>query len=264
MTNRNRGQRQCRLYGGLVRGILADMNTDGTDLATAAAHEAHAAGLALTRDVEGLALTDGHMKVRGDFSHMASRIKPANLNRELIVKAARIKGTRPEDAPVVDATAGLGEDSLLLAAAGFSVALYERNPVMAALLQDAIDRAATDPALAEPASRMRLVYGDSIELLPRLSPQPTIVLLDPMFPERHKSSAVKKKLQLLQRLERPCEDDQSLFDAAISAHPKKIVVKRPAKGPRLTDRKPDYSIEGKAVRFDCYMLASQPKSNCTM
>ena len=36
----------------------------------------------------------------------------------------------------VDATAGLGEDAFLLAGAGFQVNLYERNPVIAALLYD--------------------------------------------------------------------------------------------------------------------------------
>ena len=42
----------------------------------------------------------------------------------------------------VDATAGLGEDSLLLAAAGFEVTLCEADPVIAVLLEDALTRAA--------------------------------------------------------------------------------------------------------------------------
>ncbi|MFR7797411.1 MAG: class I SAM-dependent methyltransferase [Collinsella sp.] len=42
----------------------------------------------------------------------------------------------------IDATAGFGEDSLLLAAAGFTVDLYEQDCVIAALLKDALDRAA--------------------------------------------------------------------------------------------------------------------------
>ena len=47
----------------------------------------------------------------------------------------------------------------------------------------------------------------------------------------------------------------ALLDAALAAHPQKVVVKRPAKGPHLADRKPDYSLAGKAVRFDGYSLA---------
>ena len=140
-------------------------------------------------------------------------------------------------------------------AAGFTVQLYERNPVIAALLQDAIDRATEDPALAQAASRMSLVVGDSIRALPHLEVKPAVVLLDPMFPGRQKSAAVKKKLQLLQLFEQPCEDEAALLEAAFAAHPRKVIVKRPAKGPHLAGRKPDYTLEGKAIRFDCYSLA---------
>lgn len=210
------------------------------------------AGLALVRDERGLALTDGTMTVRGNFSRMAGRIEPGKLSRELIVRAAKAK--EAEGPPTaVDATAGLGEDALLLAAAGFSVQLFERNPVIAALLEDALERAAATPGLAHAVSRMTLFEGDGIAGLARLRERPHVVLLDPMFPDKRKSSAVKKKLQLLQRLEQPCEDEATLLQAALDAQPNKVVVKRPVKGPHLADRKPDYSISGKAVRYDCYV-----------
>ncbi|MBQ4243593.1 MAG: class I SAM-dependent methyltransferase, partial [Clostridia bacterium] len=37
-------------------------------------------------------------------------------------------------------------------------------------------------------------------------------------------------------------------------HPHKIVIKRPLKGPFLAGRKPDYSLQGKAIRYDCIVL----------
>ena len=216
---------------------------------TKAEQAAERAGLELVRDERGLALTDGAMAVRGDFARMIPRVATNNLHRELLVKAAKVKAV---DAPfAIDATAGLGEDSLLLAAAGFSVRLYERNPVIAALLQDALERAAAVPELADAIGRMEFVAGDSEEALPHLERRPDIVLLDPMFPDKRKSSAVKKKLQLLQKLEQPCDDEQALLDAALAADPRKVVIKRPAKGPYLAGRKPDYSLTGKAIRFDC-------------
>ncbi len=76
-----------------------------------------------------------------------------------------------------------------------------------------------------------------------------------MFPAREKSAAVKKKFQLLQRLEKPCDDEAALLGAARAARPKKVVVKRPAKGPALAGSTPDYSISGKAIRYDCYIPA---------
>ncbi len=44
-----------------------------------------------------------------------------------------------------------------------------------------------------------------------------VVLLDPMFPARTKSAAVKKKFQLLHLIEQPCADEEELFEAAVAA-----------------------------------------------
>ena len=76
------------------------------------------------------------------------------------------------------------------------------------------------------------------------------VYLDPMFPERTKSAAVKKKFQLLHHLEQPCTDEESLVEAALAVHPRKVVIKRPVKGPLLAGVKPSYQLAGKAVRYD--------------
>lgn len=212
-----------------------------------------AGGLYLCAGADGLSLTDGLLSLTVDFDRERKRLLPGNLQREMLVKACRIKGK--ERPLVVDATAGLGEDSILLAAAGFSVRLYEYNPVIAALLRDGLERAAKNPALAEIVARMDLHEADSVAALPALPQPPDVVLLDPMFPQRQKSALVKKKFQLLQRLEQPCENGAALFAAAVEANPKKIVVKRPVKGEALTEHKPDYSLTGKAIRYDCYVFA---------
>ena len=155
---------------------------------------------------------------------------------------------------VVDATAGLGEDALLLAAAGHTVQLFEQNPVIAAMLRDALDRAAQDAALSEIVSRMCLTEGDSVAGLRQLGYTPDVVVLDPMFPARRKSGLIGKKLQLLQMLERPCADEEALLQAAIDASPAKIIIKRPLKGPYLAGHKPGYSLTGKAIRYDVIAL----------
>lgn len=207
--------------------------------------------LALVVCPEGLALVRDGMEVRGDFLRMLPRIKPGALQRELLVKAARVKGV--ERPVAIDATAGLGEDSLLLAAAGFSVTLCEADPVIAALLADALARAANDPALATAVARMHVVEGDSCAVLRALPEPPDVVYLDPMFPGRTKSAAVKKKFQLIHGLESPCDEmsEHELMQAALAARPRKIVIKRPVKGPHLAGVKPSHSIAGKAVRYDC-------------
>ncbi len=211
-------------------------------------------GLALSQGDSGLFLTDGKLEIMADFREMLPRLKQSNLQREMLVKAARIKGQEmPQH--IVDATAGFGDDSLILAAAGFRVRMYEYDEVIAALLEDAIDRAKEIPELSETVARMELVWGDSVEGMKKLDYKPDIVLLDPMFPARQKSALIKKKFQLIQQLESPCTTEEDLIEAAMAADPKRIVIKRPLKGPFLAGRKPSYSLEGKAIRYDCFVFA---------
>ena len=204
---------------------------------------------------DGLALCGPEGELRVDLSHMMPRLTQRNLASELLVKAAKVKGDRTQML-AVDATAGFGEDALLLAAAGFRVRMYERNPYIAELLADAMRRAmngsgeARESMLAAIVARMELVRGDSIPALAGMEAAPDVILLDPMFPERTKSAAVRKKFQLLHHLEEPCADGEELLAAAIAAHPRRIIIKRPVKGEYLAGVKPSYSLTGKAVRVD--------------
>lgn len=220
-----------------------------------AAHaSASAVGLELRRNEHGaLVLSDNTMELCGDFSRMLPRVTQGRLGHELLVRAARLRGV--SGSPVaVDATAGLGEDSFLLAAAGFEVTLFERNPVTAALLRDALERASKDGGLSPITRRMRLVEGDAVAGLRNLADLPDLVLLDPMFPARQKGGLAKKKLRMLQRLEAPCAAEEELLAAAIAAGPRKVVIKRPLKGPYLAGRKPSHSLGGTLIRYDCIVV----------
>ena len=146
----------------------------------------------------------------------------------------------------------MGEDAFLIAACGYEITLHEQNPVIALLLKDAIRRAKRQPVLKDIASRMKVVEGDSIDILSNRLDPVDLIYLDPMFPGRQKSGLIGKKLQLIQKMESPCSEENELFDAAIKAGPSKIVVKRPLKAPFLAGRKPNYSLDGKAIRYDCY------------
>ena len=204
----------------------------------------------LRLDREGLALISDGQELRGDFTRLLPRLKQNLLNQELLVRTAKIKNAEGE-LTAVDATAGLGEDSLLLAAAGFRVRMYEHNPVIYELLRDALCRATEIPELSEIVERMQVFNEDSVSAMAQLEAAPDVILLDPMFPARQKSALVKKKLQMIQKLEIPCAGEAELLRAAMQARPKKLIIKRPPKGPWLAEIKPDHSITGKAVRFDC-------------
>ena len=101
------------------------------------------------------------------------------------------------------------------------------------------------------AAQVRLLTEKTAELIERGElAAPDVVYLDPMFPERTKSAAVKKKFQLLHHLEQPCADEETLVEAALAVHPRKVVIKRPVKGALLAGVKPSYQLAGKAVRYD--------------
>ena len=200
--------------------------------------------LTLVVDGSGLSLVGKGMRYQGDFARMLSRVTKGRLHHEMLVKLAKTKTEHPV---AVDAAAGMGEDSFLLAAAGYEVYLFERDQVIAALLGDAL-------RLRGIVGRMHLTEGNSIELMPQLGITAEIVYLDPMFPPRKKSGLIHKKLQLIQKLEQPCADERELFDAAAAMHPKKIIIKRPLNGAPLADRKPSYTVKGKAIRYDVVVI----------
>ena len=229
------------------------------ELALPLIDDPHRAELLLVLGPQGLALRrpndpalNGELRV--DFDRPAARRRQQSPHRELVVQAARLR--RAGESPlVVDATAGLGRDGFLLAAAGFRVVLCERNPVVAALLRDGLARAALLPRTAAIAARIRLIAADFADALEQLSERPAVIYLDPMFPPRSKSAKVKQELQLLQLLEGTGggeSDAARLLQTALAAGPRKVVVKRPLKGPALAGPAPSHVLRGKAVRFDVY------------
>ena len=200
---------------------------------------------------KGVSLTGYGLSYQGDFENMLHRVTNGRLQHEMLVRAA--KSDKP-GRKAIDATAGMGEDAFLLAAQGYEVTLFEQNPVIAVLLKDALRRAKKHPVLKDIASRMNLVQDNSVEGMSKLLDPVDVIYLDPMFPARQKSSLINKKLQLIQKLEPPCSEETDLFDAAISASPSKIIVKRPLKSEFLAGRKPSYTLNGKAIGYDCYTL----------
>lgn len=200
---------------------------------------------------KGVSLTGYGLSYQGDFENMLHRVTNGRLQHEMLVRAAKSDKTGRK---AIDATAGMGEDAFLLAAQGYEVTLFEQNPVIAVLLKDALRRAKKHPVLKDIASRMNLVQDNSVEGMSKLLDPVDVIYLDPMFPARQKSSLINKKLQLIQKLEPPCSEETDLFDAAISASPSKIIVKRPLKSEFLAGRKPSYTLNGKAIRYDCYTL----------
>ncbi len=188
-----------------------------------------------------------------DFGSGAMRHRRRAGHNEMLGRAVGV-GKRG-GLRVVDATAGLGRDSFVLADLGCEVTLCERNPLFACLLDFALSaaREGDDPWLNEVCRRMRLHRGPAQEL----ELDADVIYLDPMFPERAKSAAVKKEMALFQLLlrEEP-EDGGALLSWALSRPVARVVVKRPPRAPDLGGCAPSHRISGKAIRYDVYVMRS--------
>ena len=182
---------------------------------------------------------------------MAHRRKFGGGRGEAVAKAVGIKGKYLPD--VVDATAGLGRDAFVLASLGCKVRMLERNPVVAALLDDGLARGYRDaeigPWLRE---RMTLLHASSLTALSELSPKPEVVYLDPMYPHKQKSALVKKEMRVFQGLVGPDEDADGLLEPARRLATKRIVVKRPDYAPSMADIAAQAAVVTKSHRFDIY------------
>ena len=209
---------------------------------------------------DGLALmfSDNHLELRqagskmkgvwcdfqnGGFGH---RLHGLNPSRELLLRAI---GVKTPGLTVIDATAGLGRDSALMALAGCRVTALERSPIIAALLRDGIDRAGA------PLADLKLVRTDALEFLAAIpaADRPQVIYLDPMFPHRTKSALVCKEMRLTRLITGDDAEANQLLELARTKALGRIVVKRPLRAPTLSSAKPAFDYRGKAVRFDVYL-----------
>lgn len=169
---------------------------------------------------------------------------------QLIAKAVGIKGSyRPK---IIDATAGLGTDSFVLAILGCQVMMLERAPVIALLLQDGLTRLHLAPGMRLDLS---LVMIDAITEMGNIAQQlvPDVIYLDPMFPEKNKSSLAKKELRILRSFVGNDEDADELLNVSLNYAAKRVVVKRHRLDPPLGNRPANLMFVSQSTRFDVYL-----------
>lgn len=184
-----------------------------------------------------------------DFSGSKIVKRMRNYQHEALIRAVRIKQERYT---ICDATAGFGEDGMILSQLSQPLTMLEKNPVIAALLLNGLLRYFKIPdrrptSINDLNRNLTFTFDDSIEHLQ--SHQYDVVYLDPMFKGGYKGQ-IKKKAQVLNQLAKDF-DDEALLNVALSAANHKVVVKRAAKANFLL-KKPHYSIKAGVVRFDVY------------
>ena len=177
-------------------------------------------------------------------------------NRTIKQPLARAVGIRQGYRPILlDATAGFGEDSFVLAALGCSVTMLERSPIIWALLENGIKRCRSHPEIGAIFSRrVRLSRTEARQFLADCKQPFDTIYLDPMYPHRTKSSLNRQNMRVLRELAGDDSDSGQLLDAALTHARKRVTVKRPARAESLGGVEPSFSIAARSSRYDIYLI----------
>ena len=221
-------------------------------------------------------LSDG-LSVAPEWDKLQRRVVSAGRKSELLLQAAKITS----DSTVIDATAGFGHDSLILASTGAQVTMLEQQPLMALLLLAEQQRMSTLPNWQKLMSRLQIINTDALSYFAMLQANAIddikendakvvdVIYLDPMYPEvsyqdskAGKGAKVGKHMQALHQLARPPTSEEELqllqsAQAIVSQDGEKqgrVVVKRPQLAPLLAHQQPSESWHNEAVRFDGYFV----------
>ena len=217
-------------------------------------------------------LSDG-LSVAPEWDKMQRRVVSTGRKSELLLQAAKLTA----DSQVIDATAGFGHDSLILASTGAQVTMLEQQPLMALLLLVEQLRMSTLPNWQKLMSRLQIINTDALTYFAKFNnylgadneQAIDVIYLDPMFPEDSyqdsktgKGAKVGKHMQALHQLAHPptLDEEQQLLQSAqavVSQNGQKqgrVIVKRPQFAPLLADQQPSESWNNEAVRFDGYFV----------
>lgn len=188
-------------------------------------------------------LMEGFSPLFVDFNSPMLKRRTESAKKQGIIRACK----PAPNVQILDTTAGWGRDAALLAAFGANVLMLERDPMMAALLSDGLERMQL--------SNLTLRHQDARAYLQTLHPAdyPDVIYIDPMHPERQKAALVKKDMQALQQLIGTDSDAMELLQLALPRSSQRVVVKWPQRSKPLIT--PNFSINGKTIRFDVYLVA---------
>ncbi|MBO6224702.1 MAG: class I SAM-dependent methyltransferase [Psychrobacter sp.] len=228
----------------------------------------------LLDDKNALSWLSNGLSVAPEWDKLQRRIVSAGRKSELLLQAAKITS----DSKVIDATAGFGHDSLILASTGAQVVMLEQQPLMAMLLLVEQQRMSTVANWQKLMSRLQIINTDALSYFASVNSAPIsesnravdVVYLDPMFPEDSyqdsktgKGAKVGKHMQALHQLAHPptLDEEKQLLQSALAVvgyneqTSGRVVVKRPQFAPQLAHQSPNECWHNEAVRFDGYFVS---------
>jgi 16S rRNA (guanine1516-N2)-methyltransferase len=131
--------------------------------------------------------------------------------------------------------------------------MCERSPIIGALLEDGLSRAAKEEKTAGIVERISLVLKDTREFLQNNKQTFHTIYLDPMYPHQNQTALNKLTLRVIRSLVGGDPDGAALLEIAREKADNRVVVKRPRKAPLLSEVQPSHTILMKNSRFDIYL-----------
>lgn len=214
--------------------------------------------MALCVDENGLWLSANGMKMQPDWKAEIPRLKRASLKSEMIARACQL-GEKPV---LVDATAGLGHDSLLMAYLGAQIQLVERHPILFTLLEDSKAQAQHDPFLSQFMDRIQLIFADSASYLQQLDQEEKQLMWSTLTRCSHSEIKINKQLKNKPKSKSRCSFCIYFYPKMekwiwviicelAKKVAKRVIVKRPRHAV-FSKSRASPSVAGDACRFDAY------------
>ncbi len=132
--------------------------------------------------------------------------------------------------------------------------MLERNPVVAALLDDGLARGYADAEIGGwLQERLQLIHASSLTALTDITPRARRWFISTRCSRiSRKSALVKKEMRVFQSLVGPDLDADGLLEPARLLATKRVVVKRPDYAPPLANVATPNAVVTKGHRFDIY------------
>lgn len=183
------------------------------------------------------------IEIDKELSRHEDYFRKSSLQKELLAKAVGVKG--PYRPKILDLTAGMLGDSLLLLAFGCEVWASERHPVISFLIRSAMENA-KHPKL----QHFHFQGLDALDVLKK-ELAVDVIFFDPMFEDANEKVSPKKEMRIFRSVVGKDQDAETVFRAALAKKAKRLVVKRPRQSIHL-GLKPSVEYIGKSTRYDVY------------
>lgn len=160
-----------------------------------------------------------------------------SIYKEPLAKALGIK-KGVEKPHVLDTTAGMMGDSLLMKAMGVKLDICERNPIAAILCLNCIRNEKLDIQMHFKAATDLDVDTD-------------VIYFDPMYIQKNDKTKPKKEMQIFREVV-GVDHDAKEVACELKQKTKRLVIKRSLKADPLIEN-PDITFTGKSTSYDVYL-----------